>query len=569
MSMLGRNINRRFLLGLGIAMAVAAAVLMGPAGASALTPPTYAVHKVGPVGGEPSMWADGRGVLWSTYLHGDPNIYRSTDHGTTWKPVKTADAATGDDCVVTDQTNKGIYWCNLAGSQCAHPLEGDVWKSVDEGLSWKYGAGNLSNLGGVNGLCTASNIFGVDRQWVDTYIAPGGNTDTATAYFFYHDFSAQSNVYVNVSHDGGKTWGAPINLMTSFDPAAPGTVPVEAASACNTIPTGVRTVKNGPHKGRVYAAWLAADASSLVTGCNFSQIQAYHNVVVAWSDNDGVTWTPTIAYDGGFFHDASSPFAAFTLDDQGNPYNAFVMNKDWDQSCAVPLNPQTPNCEYDMYVNWSPDAGATWKGPFKVNSDAGTHWFPAIVAGQPGQVDVAWLRTPYVIATDASGKQHPGGCIPNECGTEVQWNMFAAQSVNLGAATPTWTTSPVTTAPMHEHDICNLGIACPPRASNRKLGDFISGALDEQGCAHFNFTDDKTGHQVSSADQVGGNCLGRTVAVVEPAPVAVSPPVRKLLPRTSAGGRQFAALSLALVGAALLILGLSLRPRPAKGRHRS
>jgi hypothetical protein len=558
-------IGRRSILGLAAGIVLAAALLTAPPGASAVSAPAYEIHKVGEYGGEPSIWADGRGILWSTYLNGDPNIYRSTDHGTTWVPVTTADSSTGDDCVVTDQTNDGIYWCNLAGSQALHPLEGDVWKSVDGGQSWTYGEGNVSNLGGLNALGTSSNIFGVDRQWVDTYIAPGGTTETGTAYFFYHDFSLQSNVYVNVSHDGGATWAAPINLMTSFDPAAPDTVAVETASVCNTIPTAVRTAKSGPHAGRVYAAWIAADATSLATGCDFSQFQAFHSLIVAWSDNDGVTWTPKIAYDGGFFHDASSPFASFTLDDQGNPYYAFDMNQDWDQTCAVPANPQTPNCQYDMFVTWSPDGGDNWSGPFKVNTDSGTHWFPAISAAQPGQVDVAWLRTPYVIATDANGKQHPGGCFPLECGSEVEWNLFAAQSVDLTAATPTWTTTPITSAPMHTGDICNLGIACPPGASNRNLADFISMALDEKGCAHINFADDETQNQVSSADQIGGYCLPRTVAVVDPGPTAAPSPSPSPgggpLPNTSLGSSHGTPLTLALLGAGLVLAGMAVRPR--------
>jgi hypothetical protein len=537
---------RRGALTLLAAVPLVVAVATLPPAASAATPPAYQVHRVGPYGGEPSIWSDGRGILWSTYLHGDPNIYRSTDHGTTWKATKSADPNTGDDCVVTDQSNKGIYWCNLGGSPDIHPLEGDVWKSVDDGQTWKFGEGNVPSLAGMSPLGTSSNVFGVDRQWVDTYIAPGGTTDTATAYFFYHDFSAQSNVYVNVSHDGGKTWGAPIDLMTSFDTSAPDYLAVQEASICNTIPTAVRTVKNGAHKGRVYAAWLAADATSLGTGCDFSQFQAFHNLVVAWSDNEGVTWTPRIAFDGGFFHDASSPFAAFTLDDQGNPYNAFVMNRDWDQTCAVGVlqvtAPQTPKCSYDMFVNWSPDAGATWKAPVKVSTDTGTHWFPAIAAGQPGQVDVAWLRTPYVIATDVNGKQHPGGCVPIECGNDVQWDLYASQSVNLAGATPTWATTKVTAKPMHARDICNLGIACPPSVSvqgvrtgaNRNLADFISETLDEKGCAHINFSDDLTDKQVSSADQVSGTCLGRVVPFIEAAPV-VPPKQPGILPPTSGG----------------------------------
>src|SRR5207302_10079603 len=68
---------------------------------------------------------------------------------------------------------------------------------------------------------------------------------------------------------------------------------------------------------------------------------------VAWSDNGGSTWTTQMAFDGGLGHDASTPFAAFTLDNQGNPYIAFADNL---------------GREYDMYVVASFDGGKTWEG---------------------------------------------------------------------------------------------------------------------------------------------------------------------------------------------------------------
>lgn len=562
-----RSILKKSALALSAACAIAGGTLTLIPAASAATPPAYKVHKVGAYGGEPSMWVDSKGGLWSTYLPSDnnnPNIYHSTNHGATWQPVTTADKNSGDDCIVTDQLDN-LYWCNLGGGQSIHPLEGDVYKSTDHGKTWVYGMGNLSNLAGVNVGGTSSNAFGVDRQWLAAYIRPGGTTDNALVAFFYHDFSVQSNVYVNISQDGGKTFGAPMDLMTSFDPAAPDTVAVEAASACNTIPTAVRIPTQGPHKGRIYTSWIAADPTSLVTGCDFTQFQAFHTLIVAWSDDEGKTWTPKIAYDGGFFHDASSPFASFAIDDLGNPYYAYVMNRNWDQTCtALPGvgAPQTANCEFDMYVTWSPDGGNTWKGPFKVNSDTGTHWFPSIAAGAPGQVDVGYLRTPYIIATDANGKQHPGGCFPLECGSDVQWDLYAGQSVNLSAATPTWATTKVTTKPMHAADICNLGIACPPLDSNRNLADFISQTIDEQGCAHINFADDLSDKQVSSADQVSGQCLARVsgaqVSTPSPSPTATPP-----LPNTAVAGAGGNPLHLVLLGAAILLatLGIPVRRR--------
>jgi len=104
-----------------------------------------------------------------------------------------------------------------------------------------------------------------------------------------------------------------------------------------------------------------------------------------------------------------------------------------------------------MYVVWSSNGGATWDGggglipgsaanPYRVNapSETGTHFFPAITAGNPGQVDVACLRTPEILPTDAFGKADPGGCagpgpangIPTTYPPTCSWSLYADQSLN-------------------------------------------------------------------------------------------------------------------------------------------
>ena len=304
---------------------------------------------------------------------------------------------------------------------------------------------------------------------------------------------------------------------------------------------------------------------------------------MAWSDDNGATWTPQVAYDAGLFHDSSSPFASFTLDNQGNPYFGFINNLNWDPTtCAVPQNPQTPNCEVDMYVVWSADGGTTWQGgngggsgaggalipgaavaPFKVNSDTGTHWFPAIAAGDPGMVDVAYLHTPSVVPSSPNGKQFPGGCFPAPCTANTPWTLWAGQSVNLLAngtpnQNPTWTTQQVSVAPMHTTDICNLGIACPPTA-NRNLADFISETLDASGCAHINYADDNIGHAVFSADQVAGPCLraaATTVTTASPSPSPLTTPGTSTAP-------PWGSWSIVLLAVATGLLALA---RPSGGK---
>jgi hypothetical protein len=261
-------------------------------------------------------------------------------------------------------------------------------------------------------------------------------------------------------------------------------------------------------------------------------LQSFHTLWVSYSDDSGLTWTPQQAFDAGIGHDASTPFVGFTLDRQGNPYFGFAINLSSNPAkCSAESAAGTvqsdASCEYDMYIVWSRDGGTTWDGggglipgsaaaPYRVNrpSETGTHFFPAIAAGSPGQVAVAYLRTPEILPTDAFGKANPGGCAgpgpangnPTTYPPACSWNLFAAQSLDLTAspASATWTTTQATTIPMHVGDICNLGIACVLPSSNRSLLDFISETLDSQGCAHIAYADDNSINKLRVANQTSG-----------------------------------------------------------------
>jgi hypothetical protein len=183
-----------------------------------------------------------------------------------------------------------------------------------------------------------------------------------------------------------------------------------------------------------------------------------------------------------------------------------------------------------MYVVWSSTGGTTWDGgggvipgsaakPYRVNSlrETGTHFFPAIAAGDPGHVDVAYLRTPEILPTDAFGKADPGGCAgpgpangnPSTYPPTCSWNLYGAQSLNLTLSTAkaTWATTQITTTPMHVGDICNLGIACVAPSSNRNLLDFITETVDPKGCGHIAYADDNTVNKLRAANQTAGPCL--------------------------------------------------------------
>jgi hypothetical protein len=497
-------------------------------------PPAYSLADVGAYGGEPSITANSKGELYDTTPSGGTVLYKSTTHGSSWTQATTADPASGDDCVFTDQSD-ALYLCNLAGSQSTGPLQADVWKSLDDGTTWTYGNNNVNQLGGANICGTSCNPFGVDRPWADAYIPKGGTTNTARVVLMYHDFFGPSQIWVNTSSDGGKTFGPPIDILANLTPNATDQgVIAQANSACNTVPAGLRIEKTGPHPGRIYAAWISSDPESPATGCNVTMVQAFHNLFVAWSDDNGATWTPQLAYDAGIGHDASTPFVAFTLDNQGNPYFSFASPAPSDNpaTCSAESTAGTvqtdPTCAYHMWVAWSADGGPTWDGgggafpgtaasAYEVDASTSpqTDVFPAIAAGRPGEVDVAWLHTNETEPTDSLGKFDPGGCAgpgpsngnPTFYPPTCSWNLFAGQSLNLTAspAQAAWTTGAITTTPMHVGDICNLGIFCVDPNSNRDLLDYISETVDPTtGLAHIAYADDNTINKLRAANQTSG-----------------------------------------------------------------
>ena len=443
--------------------------------------------KVGPKdGGEPSIATGPEGNLYVSYPGSKMSFYRSADQGQTWTAGGVADDQSGDTSVNVDSSG-AVYQSNLNGiSFNPDALQGVVYKSKDLGDHWTKGAGFLTSSNSTN------QPFLVDRQWADAYIPPGKTTDQALVYFTYHDWGP-NQIWVTTSTDGGATFGVPSDVI--LDPQA------QAASLCDTIPGGIKVVQSGPHAGRVYVAWLGGSvATNAATGCNATQMNTFNTVWVAWSDDQGATWTDHLVFDGGIGHDASGLFADLTLDNAGNPYVAFADNL---------------TGEWDMYVMASFDSGTAWNGktdgtgvPYKVNADTGTHFFPAIAVGDPGKVDVAYIAAGKQIDTLPYGKPMPGG------GSGAVWYLYMAQSLNLQSGSPSWSVERVTQQPMHLGDVCTLGIFCIDDTTgiglvgtNRDLLDFIDLTIGKDGFAHASYTDDDLTPGIWSANQTSGSSV--------------------------------------------------------------
>jgi hypothetical protein len=190
----------------------------------------------------------------------------------------------------------------------------------------------VARPGAIASTCSTScSVLGVDRQWLAASIIPPATTTAQSEVVLnYHDFYGPSAIWVNISHDGGATFGTAQDVLAG--PAftvngVTGAITAEGYTFCSTVPAGVGIVPQGkPHAGRIIVGWIASDPPSDASGCNYTMAAAFHTLWVAYSDDNGSTWTPQQAFDGGIGHDASTPFVGFTLDDTGNPYFGFAMN---------------------------------------------------------------------------------------------------------------------------------------------------------------------------------------------------------------------------------------------------
>jgi Neuraminidase (sialidase) len=115
-----------------------------------------------------------------------------------------------------------------------------------------------------------------------------------------------------------------------------------------------------------------------------------------------------------------------------------------------------------IYFSSSTTAGATWSARSNISTAAPgvEHGFPAIVAGAPGDVRVAWMDT------RSSEAGHPDRSL---------WNTLYRASTNGGA---TWSNETQLSSPVRNYDyILPTGFRFP-------FGDYFGLAIDSEGNTH-------------------------------------------------------------------------------------
>jgi hypothetical protein len=284
-------------------------------------------------------------------------------------------------------------------------------------------------------------------------------------------------------------------------------------------------------------AWTAGSnaLSNAVTGCNYTQGAVFNQLWVAVSKDGGTTWTDTLAFAGP---DVTAPQPS----DMSEIFGSIAVARSGDVYLAFPAY---LNGEYDTYVDYSPPADATGhlafaRAPVKVNGpDTHTAYFPRLVAGDRGRVDVIYLGSPVrnVVSTAANKTTYDGSdptkpnCSPEvsdpgghgvrflgkpcEMPATAPWYLYLAQSLDLTSGAATFARTQLRPDTVHVGDICTLGIFCLSN-DDRDLADINDVKIDATGGAQVAYTyetPDSARTEIDFQCQSGGSGLYVTVKV--------------------------------------------------------
>jgi hypothetical protein len=367
---------------------------------------------------EPAITADGRGHVYILYpqygavsgcrVCTAPTIALTTsnDNGISWEPSRPLlPLATGqfDPQVVVDPADRQTLYASWLQNNKRDII---VARSLDFGRTWSFAVAERS------------------ADDADKPVLAVRGSDV------YVGFNHDENFYVSASHDAGQTFTrAIVNPNAAPGSSLAGGATVDAA-------------------GNVYFGWTAYAQRDVET----RPVSVY----VSRSVDGGRTWNNTLLDVSGAPPDCEAEGCetgylgaqiALTSDGAGSVYalwNAGATNGGSER----------------IYFSSSTTAGATWSARADV-SNAGTaveHCFPAITAGDSGDVRVAWMDTR---AADASGHR--------------LWNTFYRTSTNGGA---TWSAESQLSGPAHGYDyILPNGFRFP-------FGDYFGLTIDAQGLTH-------------------------------------------------------------------------------------
>jgi hypothetical protein len=361
---------RRTAAALAVLVSAALAAAAAPAPAATPAPPAYATTLLSGTAGhtEPRVTVapDGARYLTTNAKSGDEIVFRSPD-GKSWTQVtKPPDqsSATIDVDVIAMHTGRILTSeLDFAG------INFITHYSDDQGKTWTQSTGQT--------------LADTDRQWFA--VGPDDpTTKKPTVYLLFHNLLSgllQHNMWVQTSHDGGESFGAPIPVTT---PPQQDYLDLQCGDS-----GGPSSISVNQKTGQVYVVF--GTRSSPVGGCAAQPVEV--NIVAAnrvWvvtakageTETPGA-WTPSLAVDNTASGKITGmQLAPGALDDDGNIYIAYPES----------INPYPDYNGAAIKVVHAPPDLSKWSTPFTVAPAGGTgNVLPHVVAGEAGKIGLSWF----------------------------------------------------------------------------------------------------------------------------------------------------------------------------------
>lgn len=321
----------------------------------------------------------------------------------------------------------------------AHPGRLIVAELDEAGLNFRI---SFSDDGGVNWTASDTSALGLpalvpgggeladqDRQW----LAPGPGNHV---YLLFHNLASGTlshNMYVATSTDSGTSFGAPI---PTTNPSTQAYLDLQCSDS-----GGPSNLFVNPNDGRVFAVFgtrssvAGGGCGASITGTFEVNVVAATRVWVATAPASGATdptqWTQSLAVDDNLSGQiVGMQLAPAAIDSANNLYVLYPESvnayPNYDGG-AIKYKHAT---EADVVANPYGLVGPSndvWSAPVIVApSGAAGNLLPHIVAGGPGQIDMAYFAGVEI-----------AGATP---ATKANWYLTAAQTIDALDANPTITT---------------------------------------------------------------------------------------------------------------------------------
>jgi hypothetical protein len=184
--------------------------------------------------------------------------------------------------------------------------------------------------------------------------------------------------------------------------------------------------------------------------------------VGTWKRGDKA-FTPHKAVDTSIY----AHWAAIAFDDAGGLYEVYDDDPRAAGTAGGCEGAQSPLPSHVSMVH-SADFGEHWDAPVQIAAPAGKRTFwPWIAGGDKGKVSIVWYQTDKVVDLACQA---------------ASISILAANVTGADTGSPQVSIADAAGRAVSNNNICQSGTTCVATGEDRRLGDFFTNALDEQGC---------------------------------------------------------------------------------------